>query len=258
MVLDNTQERSWETDGSAWHNFYLLAGVGLVVSIVFVLLDIGLSFTGGDLVTGSTDAAGWFSHFQSSWFVGLRNLGLFNVINAVLSIPLYLVLYQLHRRQSPAFAVLALSLFLLGSAVYIANNRALSMLTLSQQYASAGAGQKALLEAAGTAILAQAEDFTPGSFSGLFINNLASLLMMTVMLRGQIFRRWLSVLGLVGMACLLAFTISVTFIPATFNAAMLVAMVGGLCMLAWTIGMALVMFRLWKTRSPGAVLVPAN
>ena len=258
MILDNTQERLQENGGSAWQSFYLLAGVGLAISIIFVLLDIGLSFTGGDLVTGSTDAAGWFAHFQGNWFVGLRNLGLFNVINAVLTIPLYLVLYQLHRRQSPAFAALALSLFLLGSAVYIANNRALSMLTLSQQYASAGAGQKALLEAAGTTILAQAEDFTPGSFSGLFSNNLASLLMMAVMLRGQIIRRWLCMLGLVGMACLLAFTVSVTFIPATFNAAMLVAMVGGLCMLAWMIGMAVIMFRLWQGGLRGSLLVPAN
>jgi len=250
------QDRNVEPGAAGWKRFYLLAAVGLALSVGLVLVDIGLSFAGGDLATGSSDATGWFAHFQSNWLLGLRNLGLFNVINTILMLPMYLVVYRLHLRQSPALAALALSLILIGAAIYDANNRALAMLALSQQYAAAGAGQKAVLEAAGAAILAQAEDFTPGSFTGLFVSNGASLLMTILMLRGQVFHRWVSIAGVVGNGLLLIFTLSVTFVPASFDAAMVLALVGGLCMLAWDIAVAVRLARLGQEHSPAAA-VPA-
>jgi len=242
--------QSVETADDNWVHLYRAAGVGVLISVVFILIDIGLSFTGGDLPVGSSGAAAWFAHLQNNWFVGLRNLGIFNVINALFTLPLYLVLFQTHRKSTPASAALALSLWLVGVAVYIANNQALTMLSLSNQYAAAATGaEKSLLVTAGTVVLAQAEDFTPGTFLGLFLQNAGSIWMIAVMLQGKIFKPRLGLLGLVGMCSLLVFTISATFAPATFNLAMVFALFGGLLMLAWNIFMALNMFRLGRSQS---------
>lgn len=234
-----------ETAEAGWISLYRAAGLGALIAVGFILLDIVLSFTGGDVPVGGMNAVDWYAHLQSSWFVGLRNLGLFNVINAILTIPLYLALYQTHRKGCPAYAALALILFLLGTAIYAANNRSLSMLTLSHQYAAATTeAQKSLLVSAGTVILAQAEDFTPGTFLGFFLSSCASLLMMAVMLRGKVFSKWIALAGLIGSGSLLFFTISATFVPAIFDLAMIFAMIGGLLMVAWNISMAVGMFRM--------------
>ena len=102
---------------------------------------------------------------------------------------------------------------------------------------------KTMLETAGTVILAQAEDFTPGTFLGFFFSSAASLVMMAVMLQCRVFDRWICLAGLVGTALLLFFTISATFIPAIFGLAMLLALLGGLLMMAWNILVGLDLFR---------------
>lgn len=232
---------------AGWRSLYRAAGAGALVAVGFVLLDIVISFAGGDPGVGELSAVEWFRQLQDNWFVGLRNLGLFNVINPLLTLPLYLALYQLHRKRAPAGAALALILYLLGMAVYDASNRALAMLALSEQYAGAATeAQRSLLEIAGTMTLAQAEDFTPGSFLGLFFSSLASVWMMVVILQGRVFGRRIALTGLVGTVCLLFFTISATFLPAIYDLAMLVAMAGGLSIMAWNILMALRMFHLGR------------
>lgn len=239
-----------ETAEAGWSNLYRAAGVGALIAVGLVLLDIAISFMGADPGVGELSAVEWFSQLQDNWFVGLRNLGIFNVINPLLTLPLYLALYQLHRKSAPTGAALALILYLLGAAVYDANNRALAMLALSEQYAGATSeAQRSLLEVAGTAILAQAEDFTPGTFLGLFFSSLSGVWMMTVILRNRVFGKRIALAGLAGTVCLFFFTIGATYLPAVYDVAMLIAMAGGLCMVAWNILMALRMFQLSRAAS---------
>jgi hypothetical protein len=244
MQEKNTTMQNQETLAGDWTALYRLAGVGMIVVIGFIVFDIALSFTGADVPSGSLTAEEWLAYFQRNPLYGLRNLGLLNVLNLLLTLPLYLALYQLHRQHSPAIAALAFALFLLGSAVYIANNRALALLALSQEFASAaGEAQKAWLVSAAASMLAQAEDFTPGAFTGFALSSTASLCMMVVLLRGNVFRKWVGFTGLVGAGLLLIFTTWVTFAPETFEAAMVIALIGGLLMLAWDIRMVIGMFR---------------
>jgi hypothetical protein len=239
------QKIAVEPSEPGWHSLYWAAGMGALMAVALLLLDIALSFAGGDAAAGSLSVVEWFALFQNNWFVGLRNLGLFNVINFMLTMPLYLALYQIHRKAAPAFAALAMMLFLFGAATYTANNRALSMLTLSSQYAAAASeAQQDVLVAAGTVLLAQAEDFTPGAFMGFFLSSAASIVMLSVMLASKIFPKWIALVGLTGSVFLLLFTVSVTFAPAVFETAMIFAMLGGLLMMAWNIAVALRMFRL--------------
>jgi len=236
-----------------WRSLYRAAGAGAIIVVGFMLLDIGLSFAGEDVAIGGMTAVDWFAYFQTNWFLGLRNFGFFNVVNTTLTIPLFLALSWIHRKTAPAYAAMALILFLSGAVIYDANNRALSLLALSDQYAALPAAlpvaaetdaQRNLLAAAGTVILAQAEDFTPGTFLGFFFNNAATILMMLVILRGKIFRTWIALAGLVGSVCMLFFTISATFIHAIFALAMGVVILGGLLMIVWYLSTAVGMFRM--------------
>lgn len=236
--------------GAGWKGLFYVAGSVALIGVVLVLADIALSIVGADAGVGKLSAAGWFEYFQDNWFLGLRNLGIFNVVNLTLTIPLYLALYRAHRKGSPAAAALAQILCLVGTAVYNANNRALSMLALSDQYAAATTeAQRALFVTAGTVILAQAEDFTPGTFLGFFLNNFASILMMVVMFRGKVFRRWVGLVGLAGSSFLLFFTISATFMPAIYDLAMIFAGLGGILMVVWNLAVAVKMFWLGKIAS---------
>jgi hypothetical protein len=240
-------ESSWTDERS----LYRLACLGALLALSLMVLDIGLTFVDGDVAVGRMNAQDWFALYQQSWFMGLRNFGFINVTSIIVSIPLYLALYRLHRKALPAFAALALILYLFGSAIYISNNRALAMLTLSNQYFEAQSEvQKSLLAAAGTVTLAQSEDFTPGTFTGFLLNTTGSTLMMVVMLGGRVFERRTALAGLIGSSSLLVFTIIVTFAPAIFTLAMALAMLGGLLMMAWNVLVALGMFRLG--RLPGS------
>ena len=234
-----------EADRDGWKGLFILTGVSVLISVVLMLVDIGLSFAGGDMPVGEMTAVDWFASIQEDWFVGMRNLGLFNVISTTLAIPLSLAMYRLHRKGDPAYALLALILCAFSTAVYVSRNQALALLGLSSQYAAAATeAQRALLASAGSVLLAQAEDFTPGTFLGFLLSCLSNLLLMVVILRGKVFRKWLALTGLAGTSLLLIFTIIVTFVPASFDLAMLLALVGGLLMLVWNSLVSLSMFRL--------------
>jgi hypothetical protein len=117
--------------------------------------------------------------------------------------------------------------------VYIANNMALPMLSLSQQYAAAiSESQRAVLVSAGQVLLAQ-EDVGAGSFISFFIPEIAGIIMALVMLRGRIFSRWAGWTGLLGEACLMVFNILAAFIPGQYNLAMGFAMLGGPLAMVW-------------------------
>jgi hypothetical protein len=97
--------------------------------------------------------------------MGLRNLGLINMIATTLSIPIFFALYTAHRKADKVYGTLALIIFIIGATVYLANNTAFPMLSLSGKYADATTdAQRTLFVAAGEAMLAQAESHTPGSF----------------------------------------------------------------------------------------------
>ena len=237
-----------------WKSFYRLAGAGVLLSVVFIAVDMVMTPAGADPGVGKMSAVDWFANFNSSWLAGLRNYGMINVINTILTIPLYLALYHLHRKLSPAYGALALVLYLLGAAIYIANNRALSMLDLSEQYGAAVTeAEKSLLVTSGTVLMAQSEDFTPGSFLGFFVSLLGTLSMMLVMLRGRVFSRGFTLAGLVGAGCMMFFTITATFARSIYDLAMIFAGVGGLLLIAWDIYMALGMFRLAGSAGEGAI-----
>ena len=104
-----------------------------------------------------------------------------------------------------------------------------------------------LLAAAGEAVLAHGEDFTPGAFTGFLFGEIAMIAISYVMLRGGIFGKAAAYSGIIGGLCLTVFTIWATFIPVLFEISMLLAMIGGLLSIAWYILTARTLFALARS-----------
>jgi hypothetical protein len=234
-----------ETNDVRWKDFYKVAGVIALLIVLVGLVDTITSVLGGEAIENSTvSVVEWFTLFQTNRFSALSNLGLINIITLTLGIPLYLALYNAHRRDNPAFAVLASVFFFIGTAVYISSNTVFSMLALSNQYAAATDAQKFLLEAAGRAVLAQGADLTPGTFMGFFFTQTAGSIMAIVMLRGGVFSKWTAWVGLAGFVFTSIFFIIAAFVPANFDVAMMFAMLGGPLLMVYHIMLASRFFQL--------------
>ena len=222
--------------GTGWNRFHRISGGAALLAVLVALTDITLTFLpAGAEQPGTMTAVDWFHLFQDKWFFGLRNLGLFpNILTLLLLVPVFLSLYRIHHRTQQPLAVAAVIFSMLGAAVYLANNAAFPMLALSMKYTAAlTESQRTILIAAGEAVLARGEDFTPGTFPGFFLNEMATIIMAWVMLQGKIFSRATGYAGLLGGVSLLVFTIWATYIPAGFGLSMLLAMVGGISSIVW-------------------------
>jgi hypothetical protein len=240
-----------EPSRSAWKILYVVGGVAALLTVLNGLAEIGITFLpGGGMFAGPVTAVDWFTLYRNSPFLGMRNLGLLNIIFTFLSIPLTYALYAAHRRTHQAFAGLFLIAALLGVAVFLAGNRAFPMLELSSRYAAAGTeAQRAALAAAGEAMLAVGQSHTPGTFLAFFLSTLAGLGLSLVMLRAGIFSKASAILGIAGFGLLLLFEITADFAPG-FRATFLFAAIGGPLSLAWDVLVALRLFGL--ARQPGA------
>lgn len=236
-----------ETTDRSWRSLNKLAATAALLAVLVALADITLTFfPAGAEPPGNMTAIDWFELFQTNWFFGMRNLGLLpNILTLCLLIPVFMALYAAHRNICQAQAALALILSLLGTAIYLSNNAAFPMLALSAKYAAATTdAQRMLFAAAGEAILAHGEDFTPGAFTGFIFGEIAVVAISIVMLRGRIFSKAAGYAGILGGLCLTVFTIWCTFIPVFFEVSMILAIIGGLLSIAWYILIARTLFHL--------------
>ena len=220
----------------SWKDFYKLAGIAALLIVLVGVLDIFLSIITGEAKANHiVTVSEWFDLFQSNRISALSNLGLINIITLTLGIPIYLALFNLHRKSNPAFVGLSAIFFFIGTAVYFSSNTIFSMLALSNQYALASEVQKPLLEAAGRAALSMGADLTPGTFMGLLLTQIAGIIITFIMLRGIIFSRWTAGFGLFGYSCMVVFFSITAFVPSIFYTAMMISMLGGLSLMAYHI-----------------------
>lgn len=243
---------SIETSDSHWKSLYRFGGTTALLVVLIALSDIIISFIPGGATNepGTVPVVDWFTLFQNNWFLGLRALGLLNIVNLALTTPIFLALYDTHRRVNKAYAALAAVLFFVGAAVYIAQNTAFPILALSGQYAAATTeSERSLLVAAGKAVLAQGEDLTPGTFMGFFLTEVAGIFMALVMFRSRIFSRLTALAGILAYGLLLIFNICAAFVPAIYDVAVLVfGTGGGLLIIAWNILIARRLFQLGRAK----------
>jgi len=232
-----------------WKSVYVFGGIAAILSLIAVMADIVIgSSTGGNLSQLPQTAVERFAQFQQNAWLGLYNLDLLNMVNQLISIPVYFALFAALRKTNKPYALFGLILFLLGTTIFVANNTALPMLELSNKFAAADQPQKVLLAAAGEAMLARGEHGSLGAFFGFLLPTLSALVMSLVMLQGNVFSKANAYIGIVGNTFMLVYVVLVTFAPAVKDMAMAFAMPGGLLLLVWMILFTIRLFRLGTSK----------
>jgi hypothetical protein len=227
-----------------WRVLYRLGGAAALAIVLTGVAEIAISYLPGGSAPTKV-VLDWFQLYQTYPFMGLRNMGLLNIIMTTLGIPMTLALYGAHRRANRPFALLAIILSFLGLATFYATNRAFPMLDLSQQYAAAATDvQKAALIAAGQSMLSVGQSHTSGTFLAFFLSELAGLTMAVVVLRGRVFSRATGWVGIAGNVSFIVFEILASFITGLSGIAMVFAMIGGLLNITWNILSARRLFQL--------------
>ncbi len=231
-----------------WTSIYFLGGVSTIIVLIGILFDIVIgNITGGNLSALPQTAIDRFLQFHDNKFLGFYNLDLLNIINQMIMIPVYIALYAVHRNVNKPYSFLALIIFLFGSIIMVADNTALPMYELSHKYfATAIESQKAFYAAAGEAMLARGAHGSSGIFLGFFIPNLAGFIMSIVMLKGKVFSRTNSWLGIVGSILMMLYVVLVNFVPGVETMATVFAMPGGLMLTTWMIMFMVRLFRVSK------------
>jgi hypothetical protein len=223
----------------------IAGGVAIALAALCTVADVCIGTAlGGDLSQLPQTAAGRFAQFRENQWLGLYSLDMLNAVIAVLMILPYFAVLTSHRGANDHWVKLGVIVFLIGTAVFIANNAALPMLDLSIRHAaSATETQKSLLEAAGESLLARGAHGRPGVFPAFILSGIANLVLSVGMLKGRIFNKANAYAGIVGSLLLLIYLILVTFVPGTKTIAVLLAAPGGLLSIAWMIMTAIGLFR---------------
>ncbi len=239
-----------------WNDIYTLGGIATILALTGISLDVVIgNINGGDLSALPQTAIDRFAQFHENKFQGLYHLDLANIIIQLILIPVYFALFAVHRNINKAFGFLALIVFLFGSVIMVANNTALPMLELSNKFfATTIESQKVLYAAAGESMLAQGAHGSPGIFLGFFIPNIANLIMSVVMLKGKVFSKTNSWIGIIGSVLMLMYVILVNFGTGVEKMATAFAMPGGLLLMVWMIMFMIRLFKLGHVSSKEVIL----
>lgn len=229
-----------------WQNISFWGGAAALMIVCTALAEIVITYLPGGYSTADT-VTDWFALLQNNPFMGLRNLGLLNIVMTSLGIPLTFALFWVHRKSSSTLAPLALILAMIGTAIFFSTNRAFPMLDLSAQYSIATTdAQKQILEASCAAMLAVGQSHSPGTFLAFAFSEMAGILIALVMLRGKLFKMAAVLSGLIGYGSLFIFEIFSSFVPSSHDWILIIAMVGGLCNVTWYILAGLRLFQIAK------------
>ncbi|MGE5222120.1 MAG: DUF4386 family protein [Omnitrophica WOR_2 bacterium] len=228
-------EATNETMDTSWKSLFKIGGAAALLIVFTALIEIVITFLPGGYATSET-VIDWFNLLQANWFLGLRNLGLLNIVMTALGIPMFFALYLVHRHVNQAYAAVAVIISYIGAGIFYATNRAFAMLDLSSRYAAATTqAQRTILEAAGQAMLSVGQSHTPGTFLAFFLSEIAGIIMAVVVLRGKVFNRATAYAGIAAYGFLFVFEILSSFMPSQHNLSMILAMIGGLSSMVWYI-----------------------
>ena len=171
-----------------------------------------------------------------------------NAIIQLVFIPAYFALFAAHKNTSVKWeAKLAFIIFLAGTTLLVTGNTSLTMLDLSNKFASADSeSQKMLYAAAGEAMLARGAHGSLSVLIGFLLPNIAGILMSFVMIKGGIFGKKASYAGLIGSFLMVIYLLLVTFAPGVDSMATVFAMPGGILLIIWIISFMISLFRLGK------------
>ncbi|MGB3781054.1 MAG: DUF4386 family protein [Tunicatimonas sp.] len=166
-----------------------------VFAIAFMLTLIPVQIVFFIIWPHPTTIVGWFKLFQDSWIIGLISFDFLYLLSMIASIFLYLALFYALKDERKSLSVLALTLGLIGLAVYFPSNTSIEMLSTSRQFAEAVTEQeKTILLASGQALFSI---WKGTSYTIYYIlNGTALILFFSAMIKSDNFRRVTAYIGL--------------------------------------------------------------
>jgi hypothetical protein len=260
--LEPNRDSDPNTADPRWNSLYKLSGAAALIAVLifrrwlgeeFLLLrSLGIIHVGPRALPSSV--IDWFTLLHTQRFIGLTLLNVFDLVNYALVGLMFLGLYASLRRVNRSYMTLAMALGIVGIAVYFASNQAFSMLSLSEQYASATTdAQRSVLLAAGQALLAISNTgvFGQTAISFLFVN-LAGLIISMVMLRSGIFGKATAYVGILANGFGLGYPIGLILAPKVLVLAVISLSASACFLVIWYIQIARRLFQLGYGKPHGS------
>jgi hypothetical protein len=191
-----------ETAHSTYQNLYKIGGAAALVAAVLILGEVLVLA----IYPPPNTMSGWFMLFKSNSIIGFLDFWGLEVPMYLMFTMMFLALYVALRKTNPSLMVIALTFALLGIGVFLATNNPSSMLSLSNQYATAATdAERSTLLAAGQALLSNTNQRAVGGFNmGLFLVSAAGLMVSSVMLQSNSFSRSTAFVGILAHGLSLA------------------------------------------------------
>jgi len=178
-----------QPEDSRWRSLYKIGAVAAVISVLVIPLSI-VAFIVWPLWPENILAV-----IQDDWLTGLMGLDSMYLFSNVFAIPFFLVLYVTLKEIDEGWALVALTLGLLGLVCLVPARPIPEMFALSDQYAAAATdAERAIYEANGQAMLSH---FHGMAYHAHYILGSASLLISSfLMLRSATFSRATAYVGI--------------------------------------------------------------
>jgi len=238
-----------------WKNLYLLGGIAAILSGLLFRRNLGVEIAFFSPIKAPAAVSDWFILLETHRLLGLVYLGIFDIVNYLLVGFMLLALSKVLWRIASGFAIIGLWLGLLGIAIYTASNTALSLLSLSNQYATAiNEDYKERLLSTGHVLLTMNPFSSPGGHPGsggylsLLLIAAAGFIFSIIILRNRQFSPFAACIGLAANGLDLAYCIAFLFVPATFTArlGLLFIPAAGLLLMVWHIMIGWGFLKQWQ------------
>jgi len=137
----------------------------------------------------------WFVLFQNNWIIGLISFDFLYLLSMIGSVFLYLALFFALKDENKSLSIFALTIGLIGLALYFPSNTSFEMLSNSRQYAQAVTEQeKTILLASGQTLFSI---WKGTSYSVYYVlNGAALILFFSAMIKNNKFRKITAYIGL--------------------------------------------------------------
>ena len=252
-MLHNTMNS--EDLDPGWKNIYLAGGMSAILAGIIFRRNLGVEIALFSPVQSSATVSDWYALLQSHRLLGLAYLGIFDIVNYMLIGIMLLALFIALRRINPGLTIVGFELGFLGIAIYAASNTAFSLLSLSNQYATASSqAQRTLLLAAGHALLSLNRFSSPGAHPGaggytsLLLVASSGLIFSLTILRSKLFHPAIAWFGLLANGLDLMYCLAFPFAPATITEqlGLLFIPTAGLFFMIWHIMIGWWLLKQWR------------
>ncbi|HSM24109.1 MAG TPA: hypothetical protein VK856_04540 [Anaerolineaceae bacterium] len=208
----------------AWSRLFLFGGIAALLAGIVFRRNLGVEIALFSQISPPINPKDWLLLLQTNRLLGLAYLGIFDLVNVTLVGLMLLSLYLALNPVQIRTTLIALVLGLLGVAVYLSSNTAISILSLSNQYAiSSSETQREILLPAATALLSLNRFSSPGAFPGsggyvsMFLIAIAGLIFSVTLLKNSHFGRWSAFMGIIANSLDLMYCLVFPFSPITVH-----------------------------------------